>query len=416
MHIMHVTDLYRPVVGGLENHVATISREFIRLGHRVSLITVGTGTLPEFEDVDGVRVHRIRGWGRALARLHDDPQRPFPPSAPDPGMTWAMREIIRRERPDVVHSHGWIRYSYAPLHRAESGPAHIAVLHDYGLTCAKRTYQYKDATCEGPAPAKCVSCCAERYGRLKGTALATGLLASRPLNRRADAYVATGSVVAEVARTALPAGMQISVIPAAVPDDLDPVVAAAPRPGFLPPDDGFLLYAGALGRHKGTDILLEAHRRMRRRVALVVIGASTGEGERFDFSAPEVHVIAPRTHLEVLAAWPHCSVAVVPSTWQEPLGLVALEAMRARRPVVASAVGGLRDTVVHGVTGLLVPPGDPAALAAALDDLLEDPARRDRMGEAGRRRARAFEAHAVAPRLLALSAAVLERRRAGAGR
>ena len=74
--------------------------------------------------------------------------------------------------------------------------------------------------------------------------------------------------------------------------------------------------------------------------------------------------------------------------WYEPFGIVPLEAMACGVPVVASAVGGLVDTVVDGVTGLHVPPRDPAALAAALRQLLADPARRARWAPAGARRAR----------------------------
>ncbi|MBR7839685.1 glycosyltransferase, partial [Actinospica durhamensis] len=290
-------------------------------------------------------------------------------------------------------------------------------VHDYGVSCAKRTYQYKnEQCCDGPGPVKCVPCCAEHYGRLKGPALALGLRASSPLNRCVDAYVATGSSVAAAAAEALPHRTQVSVIPAAVSDELEGAAAhePGPRPEFLPPDGDFLLYAGALGRHKGVDVLLEAHRSMRHRVPLVILGASIGEGEHFDFSAPDVHVVGPQPPAQVLAAWRHCAVAVVPSVWQEPFGLVAVEAMLAERPVVASAVGGLRDIVEHGVTGLLVPPGDPGALTAALDCLLDDPVRRSRMGAAGRRRARAYRARAVAPRLIELSADVLARRSAAA--
>jgi glycosyltransferase involved in cell wall biosynthesis len=81
------------------------------------------------------------------------------------------------------------------------------------------------------------------------------------------------------------------------------------------------------------------------------------------------------------------------------------------RPVVASDVGGLRDVVQHGSTGLMVPPGDPGALAGALDSLLEDPALRQRMGEAGRTRARQFEVAAVGPRVVEVFEDVLLRPR-----
>jgi len=74
---------------------------------------------------------------------------------------------------------------------------------------------------------------------------------------------------------------------------------------------------------------------------------------------------------------------VVCTPWYEPFGIVPLEAMACARPVVGAAVGGLLDTVVDGVTGLLVPPKDPDRLSAALNRLLADPAERRRLGEAG---------------------------------
>jgi glycosyltransferase involved in cell wall biosynthesis len=90
---------------------------------------------------------------------------------------------------------------------------------------------------------------------------------------------------------------------------------------------------------------------------------------------------------------------VVPSVWPEPFGQVALEAMACGRAVIASNIGGLRDVVVDGETGVMVPPGDITALREALRMLMSDPARRARMGEAGRRRARAFFASTVVRRI-----------------
>lgn len=79
-------------------------------------------------------------------------------------------------------------------------------------------------------------------------------------------------------------------------------------------------------------------------------------------------------------------VVLLPSIYGENLPTVLMEAGGCGRPVVASDVGGISDIVAHGETGLLVPPGDPAAIANALTTLLEDPARGSALGAAGRRR------------------------------
>jgi glycosyltransferase involved in cell wall biosynthesis len=92
------------------------------------------------------------------------------------------------------------------------------------------------------------------------------------------------------------------------------------------------------------------------------------------------------------------------------MGQVAVEAMLAERPVVASDVGGLRDIVAGGETGLRVPPREPAALAEAIDTLLDDPARCRRMGLLGRQRAMRYTSQVVVPEVLRVFEDVLERR------
>jgi alpha-maltose-1-phosphate synthase len=88
---------------------------------------------------------------------------------------------------------------------------------------------------------------------------------------------------------------------------------------------------------------------------------------------------------EVTQLYSHAAVFCCPSVY-EPFGLINLEAMACGTPVVASTVGGILEVVVDGVTGLLVPPGQPAALAAALTSVLQDPERARMMGRAGRAR------------------------------
>jgi glycosyltransferase involved in cell wall biosynthesis len=101
----------------------------------------------------------------------------------------------------------------------------------------------------------------------------------------------------------------------------------------------------------------------------------------------------------VRAAWRRAIAGVVPSAWQEPFGIVALEAMDAGVPVVASATGGLAEVVDDGETGLLVPPGDAGALADAIGRLVADVELRRRLGDGAARRIERYRPDAIVPRI-----------------
>ena len=409
MRIVQLSDFYWPTIGGLERHVETLSRDAVNLGHEVTVITLRTGDLPEREEIDGVQILRIRGWSSRISRLYADPDRPFHPTFPDPGAMAALRKALAESEPDIVHSHSWLEYSYFPLvESTPEGPGHVVTLHDYGLACAKKTYQYKSSTCSGPGLVKCLRCATKDYGVVRGPALALGQRAGRRLLRRADAYLAISSTVAAAARQVLPPDMEVDIVPSMVPEGHAKLAETTARPDFLPPEDGYLLFVGALGPHKGVDVLLKAHRRLRHRVPLVLIGTPRPDTPNTDH--PDVHIVRDVPSAQVMAAWRHCSIGIVPSVWEEPMGQVAVEAMLAERPVIASDVGGLRDIVAHGQTGYRVPPGDPAALAETMDRLLDDPGLQKQMGIAGRERAGRYTSRVVVPEVLEIFESVLERR------
>jgi glycosyltransferase involved in cell wall biosynthesis len=136
-----------------------------------------------------------------------------------------------------------------------------------------------------------------------------------------------------------------------------------------------VLYAGRLSPEKGVEELIEATRGMK----LVVAGDGPLRPR-----VPDALGFVPHDELERLYA--RAAVVACPSR-REGFGVACLEAMAHGRPVVATDVGGLRDIVVDGETGLVVRPRDPRALRAALERLLGDPALRLRLGSAARRRA-----------------------------
>lgn len=433
MHILQLTDFYRPVIGGLERHVETLSRELVQLGHTVTVVTIRTGEEPPEEMLDGVHVLRIRGWSAGRSALHEDASRPFHPPFPDPGAMAMLSRVVDRERPAVVHNHSWLQYSYFPLHHRRRGPAHVVTLHDHGMACPKKTLEYTprpasrpaeglsaepldslvDVGCSGPRLLKCLACAPEQYGILKGAAITTGLRGSRILHGRADRYIAISQAIADGSRQILTGSEKISVIPTMVPNGLAALAESTRRPSFLPPKDGYLMFVGALGRHKGIDVLLEAHRMMRNRLPLVLIGTPRADTPYID--DPEIFMAHNVPSAQVMASWIRAAVAVVPSICREGMGQVAIEAMLAGRPVVASDIGGLRQVVDNGVTGMLVPPGDARTLANMLDSLSTDPETRQKMGGAGRVRARQFEAAVVVPRIVQIFEDVLRQRAASVG-
>jgi len=142
-----------------------------------------------------------------------------------------------------------------------------------------------------------------------------------------------------------------------------------------PSEPPHVLFVGRLSPEKGVEELVAATDGMPR----VVVG----DGPLRDRVPDAVGFVAPG---ELGPYYARASIVTCPSR-REGYGVVAREAMAHGRPVVASAVGGLLDAVEDGVTGVLVPPRDPAALRAALEELLADSELRERIGAAGRERA-----------------------------
>jgi glycosyltransferase involved in cell wall biosynthesis len=398
MRVVIVSDQYRPIIGGLETHVELLAQELTRRGHEITVVTLGMPGLPSFEAHDGVRIHRIGGWTSALGPSFKDPKRRFHPTVPDPGFVRGLARIVRLERPQIIHAHGWALYSALALKR-RAGTKLAATLHDFSLVCAKKIYVHEGTVCSGPAYGKCLRCSRESYGLPKAVALTTGLRLSSRMHDRIDRCIAVSSAVARSAEAQLPRE-RITIIPSFVAADAAVSANNGKRPAFLPPDDGYLLFVGALGAHKGLDVLLQAYELLQTAVPLVVIGTPRHDAPR---SYPEGVIVATDVaHPQVMAAWQRSSVGVVPSTCPEGFGIVAVEAMAAGRPVVASAIGGLPDIVCHGVTGLLVQPGDPGGLRDALARLMQDPQLRAAMGASARERAQAFTAPYVVTKIESL--------------
>jgi alpha-maltose-1-phosphate synthase len=220
------------------------------------------------------------------------------------------------------------------------------------------------------------------------------------------------AVEAAAAVIAVSDGMRADVLaayPAVQPDRVRVIrngidtVEYAPDPGTdvlercgVDPGRPSVVFVGRVTRQKGLPVLLRAADRIDPAAQLVICAgqADTPEIES-EVAALAGQLRAHRSGViwlsgmlakpEVIQLLTHATVFVCPSLY-EPLGIVNLEAMACGAAVVASRVGGIPEVVADGVTGLLVPPGDHAALADAINVLVREPGRAAAMGQLGRKR------------------------------
>jgi len=352
--------------GGQNVHVAELARGLARRGNEVVVHTRRDDPgLPEwFDFAPGVTVHHIDAG---------------PPCAvpKDELLPW-MRKFADRvaeewldSRPDIVHAHFWMS-ALAALDAA--GPLGIPVVQTFhALGVVKRRHQ-------GTAD----------------TSPAQRLELERLVVRSVDRIVATCTdEVFELLRLGADR-KRISVVPCGVDLSLfRPDGHAEPRDRARPR----IVSIGRLVERKGVGNVVEALATAPGAELVIAGGPGAAELDG-DPEARRLRAVARaagvedrvrmtgRLGREQVPALLRSADAAVAVPWYEPFGIVPLEAMACGVPVVASAVGGMVDTVVDGVTGVHVPPRDTGALARAIGRLLERSDLRRELGRAGVARAR----------------------------
>jgi D-inositol-3-phosphate glycosyltransferase len=283
-----------------------------------------------------------------------------------------LRAQWRRHRPDVVHAHFWMSALAAPDAAQPLGIPVVVTFHALGVV-KKRHQGSKDTS----PP--------ERLG------------IEERIIAEADHIVATCSDEAfELVRL----GADRSCI-TIVPCGVDTSVFRPDGPVAERPDDMFqLVYVGRLVERKGVGNAITALREIPD-AELVVAGGPEPARVGGDPEVKRLRALAVaagvasrvrfvgRQGREDVAALLRSADVAVCVPWYEPFGIVPIEAMACGVPVVASAVGGLIDTVVHGQTGVHVPARDPGAIAAVVNELLSSPSVRAQLGRAGVKRVRA---------------------------
>jgi glycosyltransferase involved in cell wall biosynthesis len=391
MRILMLAQSYAPIVGGVERVVEDLSVELAARGHQVSVATLHQPKREVESSQGGITVHALGSSTYRMPGIRLDSERRHAPPAPDPETVLALRRLLRRERPDVVHAHNWLLHSYLPLDR-RSGPALVLSMHDYGLVCATKRFLNRGAPCSGPGPLKCVRCAGDYYSPVKGAGVAilTRLSEGR-VRRHVDVFLPVSEAVRQ--RCGLTDSDRCRVVPNLIRELPTPLPAGDPRLASLP-SEPFILYFGDVTLDKGGGVLADAYRGLQNPPPLVLVGRCFLEEVA---SLLGVVALGPMPHRYAIEVLRRSLFTVAPSVLPETFGLAALETAAAGKPIVASDIGGLSEVVLDGETGLLVPGGDSGALRVAMERLLGDAGLRERLGVAARGRAAEFAPATVVP-------------------
>jgi glycosyltransferase involved in cell wall biosynthesis len=370
--VLFLTESFHPVLGGGEQHILRLGRALAASGMEATVVTRrGDPQWPAEEDVDGIRVVRVRPTGPARRGKY----------AMVPAAIAAVRRL--RATYDVLVVRGTRVLGLPALLAARALGKGIVLQAEVNGEMTGEVYTWGTRFDRGFA----------RRGIFAGVAARNVLL------RDADAFVAMSRAIRDEFLAAGVVGQKVATIPHGVDvarfQPASPAEQAALRARLgLPIDGRIVLYAGRLLRGKGLDTLLTAFREVARADAsahLVIAGDGAGQALSVE---TDVHAAARGEGLAGRVSFPGrvdavedwlraADVFAFPSLY-EALGIALVEAAACGLPAVASRTGGIVDVVEDGRSGLLVPPGDAAALAAGLRRLVADNGLARAMGQSAR--------------------------------
>jgi glycosyltransferase involved in cell wall biosynthesis len=360
VRVLLVHNRYR-VIGGEERHIDLLEEWLPRWGIEVRRFEV------QSHESDSL-LERIRLGSTLAYRPHG---------------AQLLRQALERERPDIVHFHNvFPLLTPAAIHEARrQGAAVVLTVHNFRFACPAGTLLRRGRIHEDCIDGSSLACGLRNSRDSWAESIAYGLAIElqrrfRMLHRWVDAYVAPSQFIAKMLERAGYPASRIHVIHHGVPVS------------ELPSRSGpYALYAGRLSPEKGTATLLAAAR-LALSVPLVVAGTGPDAPLVTAAKSKEISYVGRVDGDTVSALLRGAFCALLPSQCYENQPLGALEALAVGTPLVASRLGGLPEIVQEGVTGILVPAGDPVALANAMRGLLHHPERAAAMGANSWKRAR----------------------------
>jgi phosphatidylinositol alpha-mannosyltransferase len=343
------------VPGGVGNHVRALAGELRRAGHRVDVLAPAERPVaePGFVGLGGSVAVPYNG---SVARI-----------AFGPRALHRVRRAVGRGGYDLLHVHEPLSPSVGLLAVASPRTPTVGTFH-------------------------------ANLGRSLALEAAGPLL--RRVYDRLDGRIAVSASARDTWQGRFGGTMAV------VPNGVAPEFFAGPKPlDALAGDDPTVLFVGRLEPRKGLAYLVRAFLRLKPafpRLRLLVVGRDDKHQQDKLMGMvpprlrPDLVFVGAVPQADLPSYYASADVFCAPSLGGESFGIVLAEAMAVGLPVVCSDIGGYRDVVHDGTDGLLVPPRDPEALAAALGGLLDNPARLAAMGEAAAAAARRYAWETVA--------------------
>lgn len=342
MQILHIYKDYHPILGGIENHIKALAEAQVIAGHEVTVLVTNPGGEKPDVLLNGVRVIRAK----RLATVASTP------------LSLDLPRQAARLEPDITHLH--FPYPIGEVSQLLMGRKRPFIISYHSDVVKQKTIL-----------------------RVYGPLLKRVLAAASQILVSNGNYVPSSDWLP-------PFAAKCTIIPYSV--DLERFSGAA-APLVPPTAEPTLLFMGRHRYYKGVDTLIQAMGGVNGRLLIGGDGPERGNWERLTAELglqERIHFLGDIPDADLPAFYASGDIFVLPANSRaEAFGLVLQEAMASGLPCVTSELGtGTSWLVQDGVSGFVVPPQQPEVLAAALNRLVDDPALRVQMGQAGQKRAR----------------------------